>query len=72
MKKIIQSLFGRELFLRITLPIILVIALVIIGYFSFQKPVTTLTPDQAKVKAENYINKNLMSNGATATIKAVT
>lgn len=72
MKKIIQSLFGRERFLRITLPIILVIALVIIGFFSFQKPITTLTPDQAKIKAETYINKNLMQNGGTATVKEVT
>lgn len=73
MKKIIQSLFGRERFTRVTLPIILVIILVIIGFFSFKKPtIVDLTPDQAKVQAETFINKFLMQNGNKATVKDIT
>jgi hypothetical protein len=73
MKKIIQKIFSREYFLRLTLPIILVIILVIIGLCSFQKPsVKTLTPDQAKTLTENFVNKYLMQSGSKATIKSVT
>jgi len=72
MKKFISSLFSRERFTRVTLPIILVIVLVLIGLFTFQKPVKNLKPEEAKVRAENFINGFLMQNGSKATIKEVT
>lgn len=75
MKKVLTTVFGRENFLRLTLPILLVIALIIIGLVSFQKPSATakdLTPDQAKARAETFINKYLMQSGSTATIKSIT
>jgi lipopolysaccharide export system protein LptC len=73
MKKIIQKVFGRENFLRLTLPIILVIALIIIGLFSFQKPKTkTLTVADATTRAETFVNKYLMQSGTKATIKSIT
>ncbi len=72
MKKIIENIFGKEKFLRITLPIILIIALAIIGFFSFQKPKTiTLNPNQAKTRAETFINKYLMKSGNKATVKEI-
>ncbi|MFA6995545.1 MAG: thioredoxin domain-containing protein [Patescibacteria group bacterium] len=73
MKKIIDNLFSRERFTRITLPVILVIILAIIGFFSFKKPaIVDLTPDQAKTQAETFINKFLMQNGNKATVKDIT
>ncbi len=72
MKNIVETIFGRKNFLKISLPILLIIALIIIGLFSFQKPrTTTLTPNQAKTRTENFINKFLMRSGNTATIKSV-
>ncbi len=72
MKKFIQSLFVRERFTRVTLPLLLVIILVIIGLFSFQKPNKTLSTDQAKTQTENFINTYLMQSGNKATVKEVT
>src|SRR5665811_431437 len=72
MKKTIQKLFGREQFLKITLPIILIIALVIIGLSSFKKPEKNLSPEQAKTQAENFINKFLMQGSGQATVKEIT
>ena len=72
MKKIIHSIFGRKNFVRITLPILLLIALIIIAFFSFYKPTKILTPDQAKQETLTFINKYLMQPGQTATIKNIT
>ncbi|MFA5886896.1 MAG: thioredoxin domain-containing protein [Patescibacteria group bacterium] len=72
MKKFIQSLFVRERFTRVTLPLLLVIILVIIGLFSFQKPNKTLSTDQAKTQTETFINTYLMQSGNKATVKEVT
>ncbi len=72
MKNIIEIIFGRKNFIRITLPVLLIIALIIIGFFSFQKPkTTTLTPNQAKIRAENFINKYLMRSGNAVVIKSI-
>ena len=72
MKKALQELFTGKKFLKITLPIILVIALVIIGYFSFNKQPKNLSPDEARAKAETFVNKYLMQSGTKATIKDIT
>lgn len=72
MKKMIKSLFSRERFSRVTLPILLVIALVVIGLFTFQKPVKNLSVTEAKDKAESFINTYLMQGGNKATIKDIT
>ncbi len=72
MKKFIKSLFARERFTRVTLPIILVIVLVLIGLFTFQKPVKNLSADEAKTRAEDFINKYLMQGGTKATVKDIT
>lgn len=68
--KHIKSLFGRDTFLRITLPVLLVIALALIAVFSFQKP-GGLNADEAKAKAENFVNTYLMQSGTKATVKDV-
>jgi len=70
--KMIKNLFSREKFSRVTLPIILVIALIVIGLFTFQKPVKNLSAAEAKDKAENFINTYLMQGGNKATIKDIT
>jgi len=73
MKKFIRRIFPKEIFMRIILPIILVIALVIIGLFSFHKPtVKDLNQTEAKTKAETFINTYLMQSGSKATIKEIT
>jgi glutaredoxin len=71
MKKMLKSLFSREKFTRITLPIILVIVLAVIGYFSFDKPMKNLNEDQAKTRAEEFINSFLMTDGTKATITEI-
>lgn len=73
MKKIIKKVFSKSIFTRIVLPIILVIALVIIGFFSFNKSrVKNISPEAAKTQAENFVNTYLMQSGSKATIKEVT
>ncbi|MFA5155594.1 MAG: hypothetical protein WC453_04140 [Patescibacteria group bacterium] len=71
MKKFVKSMFSRERFTRVTLPIILVIILVVIGLFTFQKP-KTMNAEQAKAKAETFINNYLMQGGNKATVKNIT
>jgi len=71
MKKMLKGLFSREKFTRITLPIILVIVLAVIGYFSFDKPAKNLNEDQAKTRAEEFINDFLMTDGTKATITEI-
>lgn len=72
MKKFLKGMFGREKFIKITLPILLVIALVVIGLFSFHKQPRNLSADQAKAKAEKFVNDFLMQSGTKATVKEVT
>lgn len=73
MKKFIKSLFSRERFLRVTLPVLLVIILAVIAIFSFQKPtVKNLKPAEAQAKAEQFVNKFLMQGGNKATVKEIT
>jgi len=72
MKKALKALFTREKFLRVTLPIVLVIILAVIGYLSFDKPTKNLSADEAKTKAEQFINDFLMQSGNKATIQEVT
>lgn len=72
MKKFLASAFSREKFIKITLPVLLVIVLVIIGFFSLNKQPKNLTEAQAKTKAEKFINDFLMQSGTKATIKEVT
>lgn len=71
--KHIKSLFGRDTFLRVTLPILLVAALAVIAIISFQKPGgKTLGEAEAITRAESFINDYLMQSGTKATIKDVT
>ena len=72
MKKFIKSLFSRERFTRVTLPIILVIVLAVIGLLTFHKPVKTLKPEEAKSRTETFVNSYLMQSGNKATVKDVT
>jgi len=72
MKKIIKHLSTRKGFLRIVLPILLVIALVLIGLFSFRHPGKNLNAEQARTQAESFVNNYLMSSGEKVTIKNVT
>jgi len=70
--KQIKSLFGRETFLRITLPVLLVIALALIAIFSFQKPGDKeLSTTEAQTRAESFINDYLMQSGMKATIRDI-
>ena len=73
MHKALKKLFSREVFMRVILPIILVAALAIIGFISFRKPESkNLSAEEAKTKAENFVNTYLMQSGSKATIKEVT
>lgn len=73
MKKFLKSLLTREKLIKVILPIVLVIALAVIGFFSFghERP-KNISPDEAKTKAEAFINEFLMASGSKATIKEVT
>lgn len=73
MHKALKKIFSREVFMRVILPIILVAALAIIGFFSFRKPESkNLSAEEAKTKVENFVNTYLMQSGSKATIKEVT
>ncbi len=72
MKKFFQRLFNRKTFLRFFLPLILIIALALIAWLSFRPKTSVLTPDQAKIRAENFINDFLMQPGEKATVSEVT
>lgn len=70
--KHIKGLFGRDTFLRVTLPVLLVIALAVIALVSFQKPGGgTLTKDEVVPRAESFINDYLMQSGTKASVKNV-
>jgi len=72
MKNLIKKLFSRGNFTRIVLPILLVIALALIGYFSFKNPIKNLDEGQAKTRTEEFINNFLMQNGNKAIVKEIT
>ena len=70
--KHIKGLFGRETFLRITLPVLLVAALAVIAITSLQKPEgKNLAKGEVVVRAENFINNYLMQSGTKATIQNI-
>lgn len=72
MKKTIQDLFARERFLRVTLPIMLVIALALIAVFSFREPMgKKMGPEEARYRAESFVNTYLMQSGSRASVKDV-
>jgi hypothetical protein len=62
----------RENFSKIVLPILLILILALIGYFSFNKTSKNLNETQAKTKAEEFVNNFLMSAGNKASIKEIT
>ncbi len=68
-----KRLFTRKYFIKVTLPIILLIILAIIAWFTWQKPQATkiLSPAEAKTQTENFINKYLMRGSNKATIKSI-
>lgn len=75
MKKTVQRLLKSTVFTKIVLPIILVVILAIIGYATFKKPTAggkELSPEEAKVKTEEFINTYLMAQGSKATIEEIT
>ncbi len=76
MKKTVKKLLQSTVFTKIVLPIILVVILAIIGYATFKSPTATggkeLSPEEAKVKTEEFINTYLMAQGSKATIEEIT
>lgn len=58
--------------MRFTLPVILVIILALIGFFSFRHQQKNLSAPAAQAKAEKFVNDFLMQSGTKATIKKVT
>ena len=72
MRKILEKISKRKNFLRFVLPVILVIILALIGFFSFHHPQKNLSAPAAQAKAEKFINDFLMQSGTKATIKSVT
>lgn len=72
MKHFLKKMGTKENFNRIVLPILLILILALIGYFSFKKTAKNLNETQAKTKAEEFVNNFLMSSGSKATIKEIT
>ena len=72
MKHFFQKMGTKQNFNKIILPILLILILAIIGYFSFKKTSKNLNETQARAKVESFVNSFLMSGGNKATIKEVT
>lgn len=72
MKHFLKKMGTKENFSKILLPILLILVLALIGYFSFNKTAKNLNEKQATARADEFINKFLMSGGSKATIKEVT
>lgn len=72
MNKFIKNLFVREKFIRITLPVILIVILALIALFSLNNKTKNLTTEQAKEKAQTFVNNFLMQSGNKATVKEIT
>ncbi|MHB8903973.1 MAG: DsbA family protein [Patescibacteria group bacterium] len=72
MKHFFQKMGTKQNFNKIILPILLILILVLIGYFSFKKTSKNLNETQARTKVEAFVNGFLMSGGNKATIKEVT
>ncbi len=67
----LKKLVKKESFTRFVLPAILLIALALVGYFSFKGKTKTISETQAKTVAENFVNDFLMPSGSKATVKDV-
>lgn len=72
MKHFFQKMGAKKNFGKIALPILLILILAVIGYFSFKKTAKNLNETQAKARAEEFVNNFLMSGGSKATIKEIT
>jgi len=72
MKQFFKKLGTKGTFSKIVLPILLILILAVIGYFSFKKTDHNLNEAQAKAKAEDFVNNYLMASGNKATIKEIT
>lgn len=71
MQNFFKKLVKKEIFTRFVLPLILLIALALVGYFSFRGKTKTISESQAKTVAENFVNDFLMPSGSKATVKDV-
>lgn len=72
MNHFFKKMGNKENFTKIILPILLILILALIGYFSFKKTAKNLNEVQAKTKAEEFVNNFLMKSGTKATVKEVT
>ncbi len=70
MNKNIKKFFKSKSFSTIVLPIILIIILGVIAYFSFVSSEKTMKESEALIKSEKFINDFLM-NGGTASIENI-
>ena len=73
MRKKIQRFFEKNKIFSKIIPIALVLILGLIGYFSFSPSRTNnLNEQEAKTKAEEFINSYLMSAGSKASVTEIT
>lgn len=75
MKHLLKKMVKRENFTRVVLPILLIIVLAFIGYWSLNKPgkkMVILDEAQAKTSAETFINGFLMQGGGKAKVTEIT
>lgn len=76
MKKHLKRLAASAAWTKVVLPVLLVLALVFIGYSTFKKPSSESTKnsfsaEEIKTKTEAFINAYLMAPGSTASITEV-
>lgn len=74
MKHLLKKMVKKENFTRMVLPILLIIVLALIGYWSLNKPgkkVVILDEAQAKTSAETFINGFLMQGGGKAKVTEI-
>lgn len=73
MNKSIKRFFEKNHVLSRILPIALILVLALIGYFSFSSSKgKNLNEEEAKVKAEEFINAYLMADGSKASVMEMT
>lgn len=63
---------NNKLFIRVILPIILLLVLILIGYFSISFGSKNLSKEEAGKRAINFINTTLMQSGNKASLKEIT
>lgn len=63
---------NKKMFTHIILPIILLLALILIGYTSIRGGNKALSKEDAATKTESFINNFLMQSGNKATVKEIT